>query len=456
AVKLSRDAELYLDDEFSGDLLEKIKASLPQRETGNPMRFLYPKSIPDEVLHRIVEALELSKNDLIPGGRYHNFKDFFGFPEIADTSLYFKVQPPLDHAEFKRKNLYEQVLRKDVLLQFPYQKFDYLPQLLAEIIASQQCKSIRISLYRVAKDSAIAKLLLDAVRQGIRVFVFIETKARFDEANNLFWGEALEKAGATVRYSYPGIKVHSKILLIETHTQPIAYISTGNFNHKTAKIYGDFALFTSNSSLTKELQMVFEVLEGQLIVPKLKHLLVSPFNTRAHFLQLVDDQIHKAKQDEKASISLKMNSLQDFEMIEKLYEASQAGVEIRLLIRGICGLKPGIPGISENIRVKSIVDRYLEHSRIYCFGQGKEQQIFIGSADWMTRNLDHRIEVLTPIYQENIKHQLLDFFELQWSDNTKSRIIDAEQKNTYYSTDSQSKKVRAQEDYYDLLQSKLQ
>lgn len=456
AIKLSRDAELYLDDEFSGDLLEKIKASLPQRETGSPMRFLYPKSMPDDLLNRIVAALEISKQDLIPGGRYHNFKDFFGFPEIPNASLYFKEQPPLNHPDLIHKKPYEQVLNNDVLLQFPYQKFDYLTELLSEIIEAKQCKSIRISLYRLAKDSVIAKHLLHAVRKGIRVFAFIETKARFDEANNLYWGEVLEKAGATVRYSYPEIKVHSKILLIETQSEQIAYISTGNFNHKTAKIYGDFALFTSNQNLTKELRLVFEVLEGKLIVPKLKHLLVSPLNTRAHFIQLVDEQIHKAKQQQKALISLKMNSLQDFEMIEKLYEASQAGVEIQLLIRGICGLKPGITGLSENIQVKSIVDRYLEHSRIYSFGQGNEQQMFIGSADWMTRNLDHRIEVLTPIYEDNIKRQLNTFFELQWADNTKSRIIDAVQNNYYYSTSNKSPKVRAQEDYYELLKAKLQ
>ena len=286
----------------------------------------------------------------------------------------------------------------------------------------------------------VAKALLNAVQNGKEVFVFIETKARFDEENNIKWGKVLEENGANVAYSYPGIKVHSKILYIERTEDNAScaygYISTGNFNEKTSKIYTDYGLMTSNSKITKELKQVFQVLERTIIIPKSKRLLISPFTTRSTFRELIESEIETAKSGNEAYIILKMNSLQDPKMIKLLYKASNAGVKIRLLIRGICCLIPGIEGQSENILITSIVDRFLEHGRLYIFGNNGKEKMYFGSADWMTRNLDHRIEVITPVLDKSIQQQLRELLNLQLTDDVKSRVIDADQKNKYVKANS--------------------
>jgi polyphosphate kinase len=309
-----------------------------------------------------------------------------------------------------------------------------------------------MTLYRVSEDSAVAKALLLAAQSGKDVAVFIETKARFDEANNIKWGKLLEENGAKVRYSYPGIKVHSKILYVERNngnaTKNYAYIGTGNFNEKTSKVYTDFGLLTANKKITSELVQVFQVIEGKLIIPKTKKLLVSPFNTRSTFEKLVNNEIELAQSGKEAYITLKLNSLHDDNLINLLYKANNAGVKIRLLVRGICCLVPGIKGQSENIIVTSIVDRYLEHGRIYVFGNGGQEKLFIGSADWMTRNLDHRIEVITPILDSDIAFKIKSTLDLQLNDSVKSRIIDAEQNNDYVSSVDELN-VSSQHDIYE-------
>lgn len=439
SVKVSRDAELYIDNEYSGDLLEKIKEALPNRQVGQVTRALIDGLMPEKLVKSIESALDINGTDLIKGGAYHNFKDFFGFPKINNKNLYFKELPPIKNKVLESKeDIFKILNKKDHLLCFPYESFDSVLKLIETAACDSLVTQIKMTLYRVSEDSSVAKALLLAAKNGKDVYVFIETKARFDEANNIKWGKLLEENGATVKYSYPGIKVHSKILHIERKengtVKNYAYIGTGNFNEKTSKVYTDFGLLTSNDKITSELLQVFQVLERKLIIPKTKELLVSPFTTRSTFEELISNEIKLAEAGENAYIILKFNSLQDKKMIKLLYKASNAGVKIRLIIRGICCLVPGIKGQSEHITVTSIIDRFLEHGRIYIFGNGGKEKIYIGSADWMTRNLDHRIEVITPILDADIVTQLKNILELQLNDEIKSRIIDAKQNNNYVST----------------------
>lgn len=452
-IKVSRDADLEIEDEFEGDLVEKIKEELEKRQLGAPTRLLYDKSIPQSTLKRIRKSLALKRNDLIPGGRYHNFTDLFAFPNLTDDpSLEYETMPPLPHPFLEgRPSIMKVIEKKNILLSFPYQKFDYIPQLILEAANNPEITEIKITLYRISKKSTVATNLLTALEKGKQVTVFIEVKARFDENNNLHWGAKLEAAGANVIYSYPGIKVHTKIMLIKSKSekkrQNIAYIGTGNFNEKTAKIYCDHGLLTTDEKRVSDIEKVFQLLEGKIIIPKVKKLLVSPFNTRDTFEDLIDREIENKKNKKHAHIVLKMNSLEDPELIDKLYQASQAGVKVDLIVRGFCCLVPGVEGMSENIRVVSIIDRFLEHARVYQFHNDGEEIIYTGSADWMIRNLDKRVEVLTPVEDKDIKKILKDVIEIQLADNSKARIVDAGQNNDFVSQNG-VKRVRAQYDIY--------
>ena len=435
-IKISRDAELYIEDEYSGNLLEKIENSLSNRKTGQITRALIDHNMPEAMIQKLKKVLDINNTDIISGGVYHNFKDFFGFPNPTNHQLSYESLEPKKQLTFKNADsLFALIKKKDRLLYFPYESFDEVIRFVEEASINVNVVSIRITLYRVSKDSAIAKALLKAVKNGKKVVVFIETKARFDEANNIKWGKQLKDYGAKVYYSYPGIKVHSKILYIErienNKNRGYAYIGTGNFNEKTSRIYTDLGLLTANNKITKEILQVFEVLERNIIVPKTKNVLISPFTARSKFIELVESEIEFAKSGKGGSIILKLNSLQDQKMIKLLYKASNAGVKIRLLVRGICCLVPGIEGQSENIYVTSIVGRFLEHSRVYIFGNGGKEKMFIGSADWMTRNLDHRIEVITPILDLDIFSKIRYTLQLQLDDVVKARIIDAKQENKY-------------------------
>ncbi len=443
SVKVSRDAELYIDNEYSGDLLEKIKEALPKRITGQVTRTLIDELMPKKLLKAVEASLDINATDIIKGGAYHNFKDFFGFPIVGDDSMHFKKIPPIEHQVTKLKeNIFKIIDEKDQLFCFPYESYDSVINFIETAASDTFVKSIKITLYRVSEDSAVAKALLKAAQNGKEVFVFIETKARFDEENNIKWGKILKEHGANVKYSYPGIKVHSKILYIERNEndtiKSYAYIGTGNFNEKTAKIYTDFSLLTAKNKITSEILQVFQVLERKLILPKIKQLLVSPFTTRTTFEELIKNEMKFSKEGKGAYITLKMNSLQDQKMIKLLYRANNAGVKIRLLIRGICCLVPGIEGQSEHIKVTSIVDRFLEHGRIYIFGNAGKEKMYIGSADWMTRNLDHRIEVITPILDSDIAAKLNGILKLQLEDTVKSRVIDAKQMNEYLKIDTKN------------------
>ena len=436
ALKISRDAELYIENEYSGVLLDKIKASLGNRITGQITRVLIDSKIPLELLEQLKSILDVNDTDLVQGSTYHNFKDFFGFPNPTNKNLSHDDLPLLrNEALLKNQDPFKVIKKKDILLHYPYETFEHILEIVKAASIDSKVTKIKITLYRVSKDSQLASILIDAAKNGKDVFVFIETKARFDEANNMKWGAALQQAGAQVLYSYPGIKIHSKILYIERIEKKglvqYGYISTGNFNGKTAKIYTDFGLLTSNPIITSDLLQVFQVLDKSLIIPKPKQLLVSPFNTRKKMKKLILNEIKNATLGVKASIILKLNSLQDKSLIDLLYEANNAGVQIRLVVRGICCLVPGIPGQSEHIHITSIVDRFLEHGRIYLFENGGKEKMYIGSADWMTRNLDHRIEVMTPILDNDVFLKLKHILKLQLNDNVKARIIDAKQENKY-------------------------
>jgi polyphosphate kinase len=439
-LKLSRDAELYIEDEFSGDLMQKIKDALPNRETGQATRILIDSKMPELLKKIIKEALDVSNADIIIGGAHHNFKDFFGFPNPTNKKLSNATLVPKAHALLSAyKSMFAAIEDKDQLLHYPYQSFEPVIRLLEEAANDPHVTTIKMTLYRVAKESRLNNAIANAAKNGKKVIIFIEAKARFDEENNLKWGKIFKVSGANVIYSYPGIKVHSKILYIEREIEDKAkrycYIGTGNFNENTAKLYTDFGLMTANKKITKELNRVFLVLEGVLIVPKAKKLLISPFTSRHKFSAMVEREIALSHAGKKGAIILKMNSLEDKQMIKLLYKASNAGVSIRLLIRGMCSLVPGIKNQSENITVTSIIDRFLEHGRVYLFGNDGDEKLFIGSADWMTRNLTHRIEVIAPVLDPDNFKIVKDILELQLADNVKARIIDAEQKNDYVVND---------------------
>lgn len=459
AIKVSRDAELYIDDEYSGDLVEKIKKGLEERHVGLPTRFLYDAAMPADVLHRLKDLFDLNKNDLIPGARYHNFHDFFSFPKSSGESrLHDPPMPPLPHPELEKEpSVLAAAGKKDYLLHYPYQKFDTVLRLVDEAAADEQVESIKITLYRVASNSGIAEGLLGALKKGKKVTAFIEAKARFDEESNLFWGEKLAKEGALVRYSYPGIKVHTKLLLIsrreEGELRHYTYLSTGNFNEKTAGLYADHALLTSNSAIAEDVVKIFDLLEGKLLVPKCKHLLIAPFNLREGFEKLIDQEIANARNGKDAWMIVKQNSLEDKKMMSKLLEASQAGVKIKMIVRGICCLLPDREGPAENIEIISILDRFLEHARVYIFAAGGKEKMYLASADWMSRNLSRRVEVAFPVSDISLKKEIRQIIDFQLNDCVKARVIDITRSNRMVSSRPNEPVIRSQEATYDFLKS---
>ncbi len=436
SIKISRDAELYIEDEFSGNLMEKIKAALPKRDTGQATRILIDPEIPMEFQEVLKKALEVSHMDIVHGGRYHNFRDFMTFPNPTKKNLSNKELSPLPHPILANcESIFDEIDKKDQLLHFPYQSFEPIIKWMEEAANNPCVKTIKLTIYRTAEESPLNDAIALAIKNGKEVTIFIEVKARFDEQNNLKWGNIFYENGARVIYSYPDIKVHSKILYIEREIagkiKRYAYIGTGNFNEKTAKLYTDFALMTTHKTITNDLKKVFMLLERDMIVPKTKELLVAPFSARRIFTEMVEREIELANDGKEGLVILKMNSLEDKSMIKELYKASNAGVKVRLLIRGMCCLIPGIKGQSENIYITSVVDRFLEHGRVYIFGNDGDERVFFGSADWMTRNLTHRIEVVTPILDPDHKKTIRDIIDIELADNVKARIVDAEQRNEY-------------------------
>ena len=460
AIKLSRDAELYIDDEIDGLLAEKIYESLKQRMDGQPTRLLYDSGMPEEDQKILRKTLKLGKIDMMPGGRYHNFSDFFSFPDPTNNpALHYEELLPVKHSVLEyAQNYFDEISKKDQLVHFPYMSFEYVERFIQQAANDPLVKEIKISIYRIADESVVTSALLSALKNGKKVTIFIEAKARFDERNNIDWGRKFEEAGAKVIYSYPKIKVHSKILLVSRkendELKDYAYIGTGNFNSKTAKIYCDHALFTAHKKITSELSRVFLVLEGELIIPRTKRLLISPFSTRKAFSDMINREITNARLGKKAGIRAKMNSLEDQEIINLLYDASEAGVKIRLLVRGFTCLVPGIENLSSNIYITSIIDRFLEHGRIYLFENDGNEELYFGSADWMTRNLDRRIEVIAPVYDKDIAREFKDILEIQFGDNVKARIQDPTEKNLFVEAQPGERVIRSQYEIHKYLKEK--
>ena len=458
SIKLSRDAELYLEDEFSDDVIEKIKNSLKKRATGVPSRFLYDLAMPGSFLSYLKGVFNLEEEDIVPGGRYHNFNDFFNFPAPDEPGLFYEKFAPLPHPGLETyDSLFEAIAQKDYILHFPYQSYDTVIRFIEEASTDPQVESIKITLYRVAGDSRVARALIAAAKKGIAVTVFDEVQARFDEESNIYWGDELSKAGAKVMYSYEKLKVHSKLCLVTRREgkqlKRYAFLSSGNFNEKTAKIYCDHGLLTADDRLTRESDRVFDYLENREVIPDFEHLLVAPFDLRKRLRALINEEIANAEAGKKVGLTIKVNSLEDKKMIRKLYQASNAGVKIRIIVRGICCLVPGHEGMSKNIKVTSIVDRFLEHTRVFIFHNNGDEKIYIASADWMKRNLSRRVEVAFPIYDKAIRKELKDLLKFQLKDNVKARKLNKTQSNPYKKTKGK-KAVRAQYDTYYYLKNK--
>ncbi len=453
SIKLTRDAELYIDDEYSGDLVEKIKASLAKRQVGPTSRFVYDREMPQHLLEYLKDTFDLGKNDMLPEGRYHNNFDFFRFPDFGMHHLKNKPLPPLPHPVLHQTDSpFDAIQAGDQLLHYPYHSYEAVVRFFQHAAEDPRVTHIKVIQYRVARRSRIMEALMEAVRRGKQVSVFVEIKARFDEAANLEWGERLERAGVRVYYSFPGVKVHSKLALVRRmeggKPRLYAYLSTGNFHEETAQIYADFGLFTADTRLTSEVSNLFSFLEN--IKPprqEFKHLMVGKFNLRSALYALIDTEIAAAQAGKPAYIIIKTNNLEDKEVVRKLYEASQAGVKIQLIVRSICCLAPGIAGISDNIEAISIVDRFLEHARVFIFHHGGEERIYLSSADLMQRNLSYRIETAFPVYDPALKAEIRDIINLQLEDNVKARCVDASALNRYRRTESDIP-VRAQLETY--------
>lgn len=450
-IKLSRDAELDIDDDVTSSMVEKISKSLKKRTEGHPVRFVYDRDLPPDLLDFILKKARLRKLDnIIAGGRYHNARDFVSFPNVGGPALEYEAQPPLRHPALKgRRSVLGVVREGDVLIHLPYQSFDHVIDMLREAAIDPRVRSISMTLYRVARDSRVVNALISAIRNGKRVTVQLEVQARFDEEANIYWTRRLEEEGARLIGGVPGLKVHAKLGLITRKEDgklvDYAIVGTGNFNESTARVYADHILMTADKRITDEVRKIFSFLETNYRTYRYQHLVVSPFDMRSRFARLIQREIKNARAGLPAYIDAKLNSLVDLEMIDQLYEASRAGVKIRLIVRGICSLVPGIPGTSENIEVISIVDRYLEHSRIFFFGNGGAERCYLSSADWMIRNLDHRVEVAVPVLDAALSEELRYYFNLQLRDTCKARIIDGERKNEYRRG---SRNHRAQVDTY--------
>lgn len=452
--KFSRDAEIDLEETQVISLVDKMSKGIKDRKKGDPVRLVYDGHMPQDLLDYLMRMLGMREHEnVISGGKYHNFKDFMNFPDFGDPAHHFKFQKPNNHPVLQQTtHLFKHIAKYDELLHFPYQRFGYIIDLLREAAIDPKVESISINIYRAARDSKILNALIAALKNGKKVTVVFELLARFDEENNLFWSKKLDEYGATIIYGVPGFKVHSKLMMISRVSarkrQEVVYVGTGNFHEKTARVYEDLGLLTGNPQIVNEVKKIFRFFENNVDRGRFATLIVSPFNSRRRWVELIEEEIEKAEKKQPAAIFLKMNSLVDEKMILKLYDASRAGVKIRIICRGMCSLVAGVENQSENIRVRSVVGRYLEHSRVFIFGDAKkEQQIFIGSGDWMARNLDKRVEVVAPILDKNLKKQLNDFLETMWKGNQKARIIDALQKNEYVRSDNES--IEAQLAIYD-------
>ncbi|WP_104735912.1 polyphosphate kinase 1 [Hanstruepera ponticola] len=458
-IKITRDGELDLESDLSKSFIEKISDSVKHRQIGEPVRFVYDKTIDEKTLSFLMDKMGIESTDsIIPGGRYHNRRDYMDFPSLGRNDLlYDKIEPlPVKDLSLET-SIFQTIKKKDYLIHTPYHTFSYVVKFLREAALDPKVTTIKITIYRLAQISHVASSLINAAKNGKRVTVSIEIQARFDEQANIDYAEQMQQEGVNLFFGVQGLKVHSKMCVIEREedgkSRRYGFISTGNFNESTAKIYTDYTLFTADQKILKDINKVFNFFETNYRIFRYKHIITSPHYSEKAFYKLIDTEIIKVKLGKPAGIRLKMNSLSSYKMVDKLYEASRAGVKIKMVVRGICCLIPGIKGMSENIEVISIVDKFLEHSRLYIFGDDSDAKIYISSADWMTRNIENRVEVSCPIYNEDIKQELIDNFNICWSANVKARILNDTQNNEY----KKRKKpiVRAQFATYEYYLNKL-
>lgn len=454
-IKLTRDAELDIEKDLSKSITEKISKSLKQRKKGVPVRFVYDHDIAPDLLKFVLRKIKIDKqNSLIPAGRYHNFRDFIKFPSLDKPQLVHPPFHPVPHPVLSgSKSVFEEVRKRDVLLSFPYQTFDHVIHLLREASIDPDVRSIYITLYRAAKYSNVINALINAIKNGKEVVVVVELQARFDEQRNLMLANLLQEEGATVLFGIPELKVHAKLILIRRKSKKagdIAYIGTGNFNESTSKIYSDLGLLTSNKAITSEVDKVFEFLRNNYIIHSYKHLVLSPFWMRETFIKHINKEIKKVKDGKDGLLIFKLNNLVDDELIEKIQAAADKGVMVKLIVRSVCAMPP-----HKNIEVISIVDRFLEHARVFIFGAGDPEHVYISSADWMIRNLDYRVEVACPILDPVLKKEIIDYIGFQLSDNVKARILNEEQDNPYKEAGEEQKKIRSQAALISYYESKV-
>ena len=452
-IKVTRDAELDMEGDVSKSYIYKIVESVRERILAEPVRLVYDKDIAEDTLEVVKQILGMDSNDsLIPGGRYHHRRDYMNFPQFKNQNLqYDKVDPVPIPGLSLEKSIIKAVDKKDFLLYSPYHSFSYLIKFLREAALDPEVTTIKITIYRLSKLSNVASALINAVKNGKKVLVQIELQARFDETNNITYAEQMEAAGVQLIFGIPGLKVHSKIGLIEKNVngkkKRYGFISTGNFNEDTAKIYTDYTLLTSNQKILKEVNKVFNFLQVHYKLKKYKHLIVSPHYTHNTVVRMINQEIENHKAGLPSGIRLKLNAITNFKMIEKLYQASCEGVSIQMIVRGICCLIPGVKGMSENIEVISIVDKYLEHPRVYMFDNSGNPKVYLSSADFMTRNIENRVEVAVPIYDSILKQEIQDVFEIAWNDNVKARKINGQEQNLFVVNGKEE--IRSQWKIYD-------
>ena len=459
-IKLTKDAELDINDDFSESYVKKISRSLEKRKTGEPVRFVFDADIPTDLLNYLIKSLNFGKEDaLIPGGRYHNFKDFMKFPDLGQKHLRYQPLPPIPHPDIKpREKIITKIREKDILLNFPYHSFDNFIDLLREAAIDPKVRSIKITLYRLGQKSSVINALINATRNGKQVTAVVELTARFDEQANIKWSNRLRDHGVKVIYGVQDLKVHAKLVLIERkekkRTALYACVGTGNFNEDTTSVFSDHLLLTADRRITSEVLKVFNFFDKNYKISLFRHLIVSPFYMRNKLNKLINNEIKNAKEGKKAFIYIKMNNVVDERIIYKLYEASQVGVDVRLNVRGMFSVVPGLPGISDKLQAGAIIDRFLEHSRIMIFHNNGWEQYFISSADLMARNLDRRVEIACPIYDPEIQKELKGFFKVQWNDNTQMRVLDKDLLNKYIPRTEDEEAVRSQVAWYNYMKSK--
>ena len=453
SFKFTKDAEMELDNESDAGTLQKVQHAVKSRKEGQPIRIVYDSTMPKDVYRRIMHSLRLDRMDtLLAGGRYQNHKDLMSFPDCGRKDLKYPMWKPLTVPQFTQsRSMIDLIREEDRMIHVPYQSFDHYIQLLCEVAISPRVRQIKTTLYRLARDSKVVEALIAAAKNGKKVTVVIELLARFDESSNIKWSKRMKDAGINVIFGVEGLKVHSKLLYVETTVGPdIAVIGTGNFHEGNAKTYTDCMLFTAASAIVRDVDRVFNFIEKPFLPAKFRELLVSPNTMKRSILSMIQTEIRNRRQGREAYIKAKINHITDLDVIKKLYEAAAEGVKMDLLVRGNCSIITGIPGISDNIRIHGIIDRYLEHSRILIFCNGGDERYFIGSADWMTRNLDHRIEVLTPVYNSKIQQELRNIVEWGMSDNRKGRIVDGKGLNKIYESDNaDAVPFRSQEKLYE-------